>query len=190
MTMRGGRRRADNFLAHLDGVSGGREPRFLPVQSTKPGIANLTVMVYDHVPEPGMTTGITYGLSIVDHPLWRLARPELCLTVATMDDVWMYAAGEVAERLRGECPFVYGSTVDVGEPFTPETDMRTFLVFAPSVLDRADYESVELGEDDHVSIVGIYPIHESERRFIVDHGLEDFWILGWDMYDVARGAIV
>lgn len=182
--------RGETFLAHLQAVAGGREPRLLPVASTKPGVADVTVIVYDHVPEPGMTTGITYGLSIVDHPLWRITRPELCLTVATRDDVWMHAIGELAERLRGDCAFVYGSTVDVGTPITADTDMSAFVVFAPSVLDRADYESVEVGENDRISIVGLYPVHESERRFILGHGLEEFWNLGWDMHDVTRAAMV
>jgi hypothetical protein len=98
--------------------------------------------------------------------------------------------GEIAERLRGDCPFVYGSTVDVGASVDPETGLSSFVVFAPSVLNRADYERVELGLNDLVSIVGIYPIHESERRFIIDHGLEEFWRLDWDMYDVSRGPVV
>ena len=137
-----------------------------------------------------MTTGITYGLSLVDHPMWTEARVELCLTVATMDDVWMYALGEIAERLRGHSPFVYGSTVDVGASIDPEAGLSAFVCFAPSVLDPADYEAVELAERDVVTIVGLYPIHESERRFIDGHGLEEFWRLGWDMHDVHRGAVV
>jgi hypothetical protein len=68
--------------------------------------------------------------------------------------------------------------------------MTAFVVFLPAVLDREDYDAIELGLDDIVNIVGIYPIHESERRFIVDHGLEEFWRLGWNPYDVSRAAMV
>ena len=182
--------RAENFLDHLDSVSGGRAPRLIPVASTRPGVADVTVLVYDHVPEPGMTTGITYGLSIVDHPLWTTTRPELCLTVAARDDTWMHLVGELAERLRGDCPFVFGSTIDLGQPMGPDTDMSAFVVFVPGVLDRDDYEEIELGAGDLLSIVGVYPVHDSERRFIVDHGLEEFWRLGWDPYDVSRPAMV
>jgi hypothetical protein len=182
--------RDENFLAHLAGIAGGLTPRVLPVGSTKPGVADVTVIVYDDVPEPGMTTGITYGLSIVDHPVWTQTRPELCLTVATADAVWMQVLGELVERLRGDCPFVYGSTVDVGQPISPDTEMTAFVVFRPAVLDRADYDAIEVGDGDRVNIVGIYPIHESERTFIVDHGLEEFWRLGWDPYDVSRSAMV
>lgn len=182
--------RDGRFLDHLSGIAGGLTPRVLPVASTRPGVADVTVTVFDHVPEPGMTTGITYGLSIVDHPVWTQTRPELCLTVATRDDGWMRVLGELAERLRGDCPFVYGSTLDVGRPITAETEMTAFVVFVPAVLDRADYDGIEVGPDDRVNIVGVYPVHDSERKFIVDHGLEEFWRLGWDPYDVSRSAMV
>jgi len=182
--------RADAFLDHLDGISGRREARLLPIPSTRDGVGGVTVIVYDHVPEPGMSTGITYGLSLVDHPLWQRTRPELCLTVATIDDMWMLAVGELAERLRGQYAFAYGSTVDIGQTITGESDMTGFAVFAPAVLRPADAVDIEVGPDDRVTIVGVYPIHESERRFIADHGPEEFWNLGWDPFDVTRGAMV
>jgi len=43
--------------------------------------------------------------------------------------------------------------------------MDAFLVFAPAVLDREDTR-VEVGEDHPVNIVGLYPIHRSERDFV------------------------
>jgi Suppressor of fused protein (SUFU) len=182
--------RAQAFLTHLSTVSGGREPRLLKVDSTRPEIDPVFVVTFDDVPEPGMTTGITYGVSLVDHPLWQGARPELCLTVQSTDDAWMWALGEIAEKLRGDCPFVFGSTVEIGAPITGDTEMTSLVVFAPAVLDRDDYEGIEVGEDDKITIVGIFPIHDSERRFIVDHGLEEFWQLGWDMVDVTRASMV
>lgn len=182
--------RADLFLAHLNAVAGGRQPRVIPIASTKPGLPDVGVAVYNQVPEPGMTTGITYGLSIVDHELWTSTRPELCLTIATMDDVWMYTLGELAERLRGDCPFVFGSTIDTGGPINPECEMTAFVVCPPAVFDPKDYEHVEVGDGRGINIVGVYPIHPSERRFIDGHGLAEFWQLGWDLFDVTRASIV
>ena len=132
--------RAEAFLIHLSAVSGGREPRLLKVDSTRPEVDPVYVVTFDDVPEPGMTTGITYGVSLVDHPLWQGARPELCLTVQSTDDAWMWALGQIAEKLRGDCPFVFGSTVDIGAPITGDTEMTSLVVFAPAVLDRDDYE--------------------------------------------------
>jgi hypothetical protein len=182
--------RAEAFLTHLSAVSGGREPRLLKIDSTRPELDPIYVVTFDDVPEPGMTTGITYGVSLVDHPLWQGARPELCLTVQSTDDAWMWALGQIGEKLRGDCPFVFGSTVDIGTPITGDTEMTSLVVFAPAVLDRDDYEQIEVGDGDVITIVGIFPIHASERRFIADHGLEEFWQLGWDMVDVTRASMV
>ena len=36
----------------------------------------------------------------------------------------------------------------------------------------------------------VYPTHASERAFIAQYGLEAFWKLDWDPYDVARPPVV
>ncbi|MDR6639051.1 hypothetical protein [Paenarthrobacter nitroguajacolicus] len=69
--------RVEQFLSHLDRISGGIEPRYIPVETSHPGLPGVTVVVYDDVPEPEMLTGITYGVSLVDHPHWRFGKPEL-----------------------------------------------------------------------------------------------------------------
>ncbi len=69
------------FLAHLDSLTGGLEPRFYPLPSNVEGVPPVACMVYDDMPEPGMLTGVTYGLSEVEHPDWKLGRPELTITV-------------------------------------------------------------------------------------------------------------
>ena len=66
--------RVERYLAHLDRVSGGIEPRFTRVASTRPGLRGVTVISYDGVPEPGMLTAITYGVSLAEHPEWRAAQ--------------------------------------------------------------------------------------------------------------------
>jgi hypothetical protein len=67
--------------------------------------------------------------------------------------------------------------------------MDAFLVFAPAVLDREDAR-VEVGTDHPVNIVGLYPLHRSEREFVTQHGLDSFWNLNWDPYDVTRQPAV
>ncbi|WP_426762769.1 hypothetical protein ACP3TD_10260 [Pseudarthrobacter sp. 1G09] len=68
--------------------------------------------------------------------------------------------------------------------------MTAFVIFAPAVLDRADFADINVGETRPINICGLYPIHEAERLFIHDHGLEAFWQLGWDPYDVGRPPVV
>ena len=60
----------------------------------------------------------------------------------------------------------------------------------PGVLDQDDNDAIEVGERDRINIVGVYPIHPSERRFIDGHGVNEFWQLNWDPFDVTRASIV
>jgi hypothetical protein len=184
-----GTSRVERYLAHLDALSGGVEPQFWPIESTKPGLKGLTAIGYRELPEAGMFLGLTYGLSLADHPLWRHGKPELCICVASDDPLWVLAVATLAEHLRGDCPFQYGDTLDFGEPVAPGTDMDGFVAFAPSVLDRDDAR-VEVGDGHPINLVGLYPTFLSERQFIRQRGLEAFWKLDWDPYDVGRGPAV
>ena len=178
--------RVEMFLAHLDRVSGGLERRFLPVPSTRPGLKGVIVMAYRDVPEAGCLTAITYGLSLAEHPDWHLSRPELCISVRSADESWALAAGYLAERLRGDCPFSYGNTIGFGERICAESALSPFVVSAPAVLHRDDFAGICLGDGDHVSIAGLYPIYDSERAYIKEHGLEAFWELNRNSRDVHR----
>lgn len=101
------------------------------------------------------------------------------------DAAWVLAIAHLAERLRHDCPFTYGDTINFGEPIASESPMDGFVVFAPMALDAADAH-VEVGDDLPIHVVGMYPTYGSERRFILQHGLEAFWKLDWDPYDVTR----
>jgi hypothetical protein len=182
--------RAERYLAHLDRVSGRVEPRFTRVASTQPGLHGVTVMSYDGVPEPGMLTAITYGLSLAEHPEWRDGKAELAISVRSLDPAWGLVVGHLAETLRGECPFAYGDTINLGEPVEPGSALDAFVVFAPAVLGREDYLGIDVGDALPVNIQGVYPIHQSERAFIHDQGLEAFWTRDWDPYDVTRPPAV
>jgi hypothetical protein len=183
----------EQYLAHLDRLSGGVEPRFMPVTSTHPDMKGVTVVAYRDLPE-GLSTALTYGLSLADHSDWVYGRPELCLSVRSEDDRWALAIGYLAESLRGSCPFSYGNTIGFGERVSPSSAMTAFVVFAPAVMDRAD-SRVDVSPPGHeghdvINIAGMYPIHESERQYICEHGLESFWNLEWDPYDVNRAPCV
>ncbi|WP_329112223.1 suppressor of fused domain protein [Streptomyces sp. NBC_01353] len=182
--------RIEKYLAHLDRLSGGREPRFFPVESTKQGLRGVTEIVYDDLPD-GLLTTLTYGLSLAEHPDWQQGSPELCLSVNSTNVIWAHAVGFLAEQLRGTCPFSYGSTINFGERIVPESEMTAFCVFAPIVLDRDDYLGIDVGVPGHeghdvINVQGMYPIHEVERQFINEHGLEAFWKSDWEPTDVLR----
>ena len=77
--------RVERYLTHLDVLSGGVEPQFWPVDSTHPGHQGLTAIGYRDIPEKGLLTGITYGLSLTRQDEWRLGRPELSICVRSQD---------------------------------------------------------------------------------------------------------
>lgn len=47
--------------------------------------------------------------------------------------------------------------------------MTAFVVFAPSVLDRADFTGVDVGDKLPINITGMYPIYDGERLWIHEH---------------------
>ena len=103
--------------------------------------------------------------------------------------MWAHAIAYLAEQLRHDCPFGYGDTINFGEAIARGSDLDGFVVFAPIVLDQAD-ATVDVGEALPIHVVGMYPTHDSERDFIGEHGLEAFWRLDWDPYDVSRPPAV
>jgi hypothetical protein len=137
-----------------------------------------------------MLTAVTYGVSLAHHDEWRLGKPELTMTVASSDDRWGQAVGFIAEQLRGTCPFAYGDTINFGEQIAPESQMTAFVIFAPATLPREGYLSIDVGDALPVNIAGCYPIHDSERQYVHEHGLKAFWDLDWDPYDVRRSPAV
>ncbi|WP_284978679.1 suppressor of fused domain protein [Arthrobacter sp. fls2-241-R2A-200] len=181
--------RLEQFLSHLDDLSGGIEPRFFPVEKSHPGLPGVTAIVYDNLPERGMITGFTYGISLANNPLWRFGKPELCISVKSDDVRWPLALAHIGEGQRGN-PFQIGDTINVGERIAPDSDMTAFVIFAPAVLDREDYTGINIGETLPINLSGLYPIHEAERRYIQDHGIGAFWDLDWDPYDVSRPSVV
>lgn len=148
------------------------------------------VIVYDDLPEPGMITGIAYGVSLASHPTWRFGKPELCISVRSTDLNWPLALGHIGEAQRGSNPFHYGDTINFGEKITPESGMTAFVIFAPAILDKPDYTGIDVRETLPINIAGLYPIHDAERRYIHQHGLKEFWELSWDPYNIKRAPAI
>lgn len=181
--------RVEKFLAHLDRLSGGVEPKFWPVESTSPGHEGVTAIGYKNMPEEGLFLGVTYGLSLARQEAWRLGRPELSVSVRSDDPAWVLAIAYLAEQLRHECPFRYGDTINFGEPIAAGSALDGFVVSAPVAFGPDDVR-VDVGDDAPIQIAGMYPTYAVEREFIAERGLEVFWALEWDHYDVERPPAV
>lgn len=175
---------AEAFLDHFDALA-------VPIQSAFHKISEdgvqppLHVFSYQDTPEPGSLTAFTYGLSLVPHSSWKFGRPELVISVSSQDLAWALAMGEIAYRLRGQCPFCYGNTIRFGTAVSDESEMSAFVVFAPTIMDRNE-ATVELTQWK-IHVAQLYPIYEKEVSFIESDGLQAFFShAGVDYTDVRR----
>lgn len=183
------RDRLSKFLEHLDLIFQ-TEPEFFPLESRTPGLPNLACMVYRDIPEADHVTGVTYGLSEVAHPAWRSGRPELIISLQSTDLAWPFAVAELANRLRGNCPFGYGDVIDFGQKIAEESEMSAFFVFTPSILAPDAFLGIDVGAEQPLNLAGMHPIYDSERAVLAEMGLERFWKHpNFEPYDVRRAVV-
>ncbi|WP_236059841.1 suppressor of fused domain protein [Chitinophaga rhizophila] len=181
---------AERYLDHLDQIFQ-VEPEFYNEVSQIPGLPAVTAIVYKDIPKKGYTTAFTYGLSLATHPEWKLGRPELCVCVASDESAWAHVGAYIANKLRGDCPFLYGETINFGTRVSPDSEMDAFLVFAPSILEKEAYTNIYVGEDYRINIAGLYPIYQEEISVYEKIGLKEFWHHpDFDNYSVNRNKIV
>ncbi len=179
----------ENYLNHLDTIFE-TEPLFFKNDSRLEGVPGVTSIVYKNLPEQGLITSLTYGLSTVKHDDWKFGRGELCLSVDSQELAWGQVTGYLANQLRGKCPFSYGQTINFGEAIAPDSDMSAFLVFAPAVLQKEQYLNVDIGTDYKINIAGLYPIYKEEIDVYNHIGLEKFWKHpDFDPFNVQRPRI-
>jgi hypothetical protein len=179
----------EKYMEYLDEIFQ-VEPQFFMNESEIDGLQGVTSIVYENIPEKGMVTGVTYGLSLVEHEDWKFGRPELMITVDSKDIAWGQVIGFLANRLRGDCPFSYSNTINFRERISDESEMDAFLIFAPSILDKEDFLGIDIGTDYKINLAGIYPIYSSEMGLISEWGLEKFWHHpNFDLYNVNRKRI-
>ena len=181
--------RCAKFLERLDAIFK-VEPEFFPLESKLAGAPNLACMVYRDIPEANHITGVTFGLSEVDLPAWRSSRPELIISVQSTDAAWPLAVAEMANQLRGHCPFGYGDVIDYGRPISEESEMSGFLVFTPAILSPHAALDIDVGAERPINIAGMYPIYASEGALLAEMGLQKFWEHpNLDRYDVHRAPV-
>jgi hypothetical protein len=181
---------AEMYADHLYGIFQ-VEPEFYLEKSQHDGVPGVSCIVFRDIPEKGMITGITYGLSLVTHPDWKFGRPELMITARSTDITWARVVAYLANGLRGDCPFSYSNTINFKQNIADDSEMDAFLVFAPSIItDKEGYLNIDIGLDYKINIAGVYPIYASEMELVTRWGLKNFWHHpDFDMYNVNRKPI-
>ena len=176
---------AEIFLDHLVSITGRQEDAIREVRSHHPGMPPVAVFVYEHWPVSGFITAFTFGLSLASHPDWKFGRPELMISMESLDPSWPFAIGYLASTLRGDCPFSYGNTVNLRSKMSEGSDMDAVLIFAPPHLTR-EQKAVKMNAFT-CHIAGVYPMYSSELPLYEEIGLESFWHHpGWDPLNERR----
>ena len=134
---------AELFINHLDRLTGNTEPIIRRIELVRLRCGPVFVFTYKNWPEEGFITGFTFGVSEANHPEWRLGRPELMISIESLDESWCLAIGYIADQLRGKCPFCYGETIDFhARNIRANRNWTPFLVFGPPYLTKEN-KSVE-----------------------------------------------
>ncbi|MBO1627422.1 suppressor of fused domain protein [Bacillus arachidis] len=181
------RSNAEAFIDRLEELFG--EVDVIKKINTKNGDIPIHVFFYRDLPEEGMMTSITYGLSEANHPNWKNGKPEIILTLETQDESWGLATAYFASQFKGEKNFSYGSLFTLDTPISKESEMVGFFVFAPSILSK-EYSEIKTPEGS-IHLVGMYPIYSEEIKLYQTIGLEQFWRReGFDLYNVKRKKLV
>ncbi len=180
----------ERYLKHLDDIFI-VEPKFQMFDSKNPELNGVTSIIYQDIPEKGMTTGITYGLSLFKHPDWLdNVRGEIMITVDSPSIDWGMVAGFLANQFREKCPFCYGDTLRFGEQISNNSEMDAFFVFSPSILDNDDSLNIDIGLEYKINISGIYPMYSSEIDTFHKIGLKEFiHHKDFDLYSINRNRI-
>jgi len=151
--------------------------------------APFWLVAYDDVPERESVTAFTFGISFVQHPSWVSGVPEIVISVNSTDDDWLLSLGAIACSLRGKCPFTYGNVLRFGKPLCRETEMSSYFLFWPTILEK-DQQRFQIS-DRLIILKQAYPIFESEADAIGKAGAEELFMRdGVDYTDVSRQKVI
>lgn len=174
--------RIEEYLRHIESIAG--EGRYFTV-TDKFERPSVSVILFDDVPEEGVITSFTYGLSLFSHKEWLNGKPELLVSVKSDDDAWALAMGECVRRNGLTDLFSVGTVLNFGNQISEESGMSSFLIFFNSLLNQED-ACINL-QGDRINFVQLYPIYAEESELIRRIGPQRFFFdLGIDFSDVKR----
>lgn len=147
----------------------------------------LHLLTYEDLPESGMMTGFTSGVSLVPPADNGKVRKELMISVFSSDPSWALAVADIGYQHRGMWRFEVGDVVNHHGKISDESDMSSFLVWHQGVI-REDHEIICM-PGWHTKIMGLFPIHDEERELIAKHGPDWIFELVDDPCDVTRSSV-
>jgi hypothetical protein len=177
---------AEIFLDYLTDTFGQEET--ILVEEAADGGPRISMFVYRDLPEEGMITGVTYGLSLRAYPGWTASRPEMMISMESSDIAWLEAALGFTASFAGEKRFRYGDVFSCDGPLASDTQMDAVLIFGQSLL---EVENAKIQLDGYsVHLSEFYPIYRSELPLYEELGLQEFWKHpGFGIYKPGRPRI-
>jgi hypothetical protein len=161
------------------------------IETQEPALGMVLGVTYRDYPKPGLTTGITYGLSAASHPEWKGYRPELCLTVESVEDDWVSAVARLVEWNRSHHSFMPGSLFHYGKVIASDTLMDSFLIFNDTIGEEVPMaptfaQPIQI-VDETIRIFQVYPLYHDEVEMIRKVGIRKFTGLReYSPYQVQR----
>jgi hypothetical protein len=176
--------KAEQYIAALADRYG--EPASVAaLESDNVDMGVVLAILYPGYPQPELLTGFTYGLSAATHPDWKIAKPELAITVRSTEADWAYAIAYLAEWQRESNSFAPGTLFRYGKPIAPDSAMNAFLIFEPSGKDESTF--APLLSHEQISLRMAYPLYEGEVSLIQKIGIRKFMGLPeYDFFNVNR----
>jgi hypothetical protein len=97
-----------------------------PISKIYPAVRLFT---YTGFPKPGLNTIVTYGISLANHKNWVSEKPELMLTINSMDKRrWLGLLGLFSDVGRDESAFDAGSCFAVNYRISEDSAMQGFCI--------------------------------------------------------------
>jgi hypothetical protein len=165
---------AEQFLIYTENLFG-KEPEIFKGSNPKDGGVSPAVFCFRDIPELGKSTLVSYGLSLADHPEWKLNRkPELLLVVDELDTEWAVLLADLITDSRGEIPYLYGHRIEI--PWkVGNSNVNRFVVFAPLHVPQAHYLDIDVNQSYRICLNALYPLTPGESQVMDMIGFENFW---------------
>ena len=122
---------AETYLQYLEKLVGRREDHIKPIESTRPGLPIVYVLFFHDWPCKNVLTSFTLGIAMGKHIEEVGGHIECVVSLDTNDFSWGLAVAFLAEQARDQALLSYGSTLNMGEQISRESQMSAFILSAP-----------------------------------------------------------
>ena len=160
----------EQYLDAIERLTGQSAAEFFQIKAAPGGVY---VAHFKNVPTQGYSTAFSCGLSTRHHRNWVYAKPELLISVNSLDDSWGLAMGDIIVRSSPDWTFSYGTIVRFGEQISSESEMTDFGIYKNCLY--SETASLLQLESERIHLTQLYPIYANEHATIRKKGFEGFF---------------